>query len=130
MALWARILPSFLTIRCHAPSRDGRFAPPRPARCGRGETARPEAPWVALHLLEQRTDADLAAIEGQLPALAALGVNVLVLEVDYAFEFRSHPELRIAEKVITRAGARGFVAACRRQGMRVIPQFQCFGHQS
>ena len=30
----------------------------------------------------------------QLPDLAARGVNVLVLEVDYGFEFRSHPELR------------------------------------
>jgi hypothetical protein len=89
-----------------------------------------DAPWVALHLLDHRNDADLDAIESQLPALVALGVNVLVLEVDYAFEFRSHPELRTAEKVITRAGARRFVASCRKQGIRVIPQFQCFGHQS
>jgi hypothetical protein len=81
-----------------------------------------DAPWVALHLLDHRADADLEAIESQLPALVALGVNVLVLEVDYAFEFRSHPELRIAEKVMTRAGARRFVAACRKQGVRVIPQ--------
>jgi len=92
--------------------------------------AKAQAPWVALHLLDQRNDADLAAIEGQLPDLAARGVNVLVLEVDYSFEFRSHPELRIAEKVITRAGARRFVAACRKHGIRVIPQFQSFGHQS
>jgi hypothetical protein len=91
---------------------------------------RADAPWVALHLIDHRTDADLEAIESQLPALVALGVNVLVLEVDYAFEFRSHPELRIAEKVMTRAGARRFVAACRKRGVRVIPQFQCFGHQS
>jgi hypothetical protein len=94
------------------------------------EHAKTEAPWVALHLLDQRNDADLQAIESQLPDLAARGVNVLILEVDYAFAFRSHPELRLAEKVITRAGARRFVAACRKQRIRVIPQFQCFGHQS
>jgi hypothetical protein len=88
------------------------------------------APWVALHLLDQQNDADLRAIEGQLPALAARGVNVLILEVDYAFEFRSHPELRLKDDVITRAGARRFVEACREHGIRVIPQFQSFGHQS
>jgi hypothetical protein len=88
------------------------------------------APWVALHLLGYQNDTDLESIESQLPDLAARGVNVLVLEVDYGFEFRSHPELRIADKVITRAGARRFVAACRKRGIKVIPQFQSFGHQS
>ncbi len=92
--------------------------------------AKGDAPWVALHLLGYQSDADLESIESQLPDLAARGVNVLVLEVDYGFEFRSHPELRIAEKVITRAGARRFVTACRKRGIRVIPQFQSFGHQS
>ena len=87
-------------------------------------------PWVALHLLGYQNDSDLEAIEGQLPGLAARGVNVLVLEVDYGFAFRSHPELRIAENVTTRAGARRFVAACRRHGIKVIPEFQCLGHQS
>jgi hypothetical protein len=87
-------------------------------------------PWVALHVLDQQSDADLQAMEGQLPALAARGVNVLVFEVDYAFEFRSHPELRLRDKVITREGARRFVAACRQHGIRVIPQFQSLGHQS
>ena len=95
-----------------------------------GKPAAVEPPWVALHLLEYQTDADLEAVEGQLPDLAARGVNVLVLEVDYAFEFRSHPELRLAEKVITRDGARRFVAACRKHGIRVIPEFQSLGHQS
>jgi hypothetical protein len=88
------------------------------------------APWVALHVLEYQNDADLQSLEGQLPDLAARGVNVLVLEVDYAFEFRSHPELRLTEKVITRAGARRLVEAARRHGIRVVPQFQSFGHQS
>jgi hypothetical protein len=92
--------------------------------------AKGAAPWVALHLLGFQNDSDLESIESQLPDLAARGVNVLVLEVDYGFEFRAHPELRIAEKVITRAGARRFVEACRKHGIRVIPQFQCLGHQS
>jgi hypothetical protein len=87
-------------------------------------------PWVAMHLLGYGSDADLESLEQELPALATRGVNVLVLEVDYAFEFRSHPELRANEKPITRRGARRFVKACRRLGISVIPQFQSLGHQS
>jgi hypothetical protein len=87
-------------------------------------------PWVALHLLHYESDADLAALEQQLPELAARGVNVLVLEVDYAFEFRSHPELRLSQKPITPRGARQFVSACRAHGINVIPEFQSLGHQS
>jgi hypothetical protein len=97
---------------------------------GATRTVKVHGPWVALHLLNYEHDADLEALEQQLPSLAARGVNVLVLEVDYAFEFRSHPELRRPDKPITRKGARHFVQACRRLGINVIPQFQSFGHQS
>ncbi len=93
-------------------------------------TAKIGRPWVAVHLIGYASDPDLEALEQELPALAALGVNVLVVEVDYAFEFRSHPELRASDTPITRRGARRFVQACRRQGISVIPQFQSLGHQS
>ena len=89
-----------------------------------------DGPWIAVHLLHYESDADLAALEEQLPALSALGVNVLVLEVDYAFEFRSHPELRLSPKPITPAGARRLVRACRPHGISVVPEFQSLGHQS
>jgi hypothetical protein len=101
---------------------DTAIAAPRPVKV--------DGAWCAMHLLHRQNDADLLAVEPQLPDLAARGVNVLVLEVDYGFEFRSHPELRIAPEVITRKGARRFVKACRQHGIRVIPQFQSFGHQS
>ena len=91
-------------------------------------TVNVDGPWVAVHLLDYKSDADLEALERQLPELAARGVNVLVLEVDYAFEFRSHPELRLSEKPITRRGARRFVQACRKHKISVIPEFQSFGH--
>jgi hypothetical protein len=66
----------------------------------------------------------------QLPALAKLGVNCLMLEVNYNFEFQSHPELRNGGRPITKAGARQFVDASRENGIEVVPQFQCLGHQS
>ena len=102
------------------------LAAPRPLKV--------DGPWVALHVLHFRHDsdlqADLEAVERQLPELAARGVNVLIFEVDYGFQFQSHPELRISDRGITRAGARRFVTAARKHGITVIPQFQSFGHQS
>lgn len=101
-----------------------------PTRVAATRTVKADRSWVAVHLLGYESDADLEALEQQLPQLAARGVNVIVLEVDYAFDFRSHPELRVSDKVITRAGARRFVQTCRKHGISVIPQFQSFGHQS
>jgi len=59
-----------------------------------------------------------------------MGINVLILEVDYNFEFKSHPKLRRGSNPITREGARKFAAACRKLGIRLIPEFQSLGHQS
>jgi hypothetical protein len=64
-----------------------------------------------------------------LPALAAQGVNTLVVEVNYNFAFVSHPELR-GPTPLSQADAQSLAAACRANGMRLIPQFQCLGHQS
>ena len=120
-------LTSFLAVSCllALPVASWAGAPSSATRA-----LKVEGPWVALHVLNYESDADLEALEQQLPELAARGVNVLVLEVDYAFEFRSHPELRRPGQPITRRGARRFVRACRRHGISVIPQFQSFGHQS
>jgi hypothetical protein len=86
--------------------------------------------WRALHVLNYNTDSDLDALGSSIPALADMGLNVLVLEVDYHFAFEKHPELRTPNSIITREGARKFAALCRRHNIRLIPQFQCLGHQS
>ena len=66
----------------------------------------------------------------QLPQLAKLGINCLILEVNYGFEFQSHPELRHGDRQITKAGAKRFRAKCNDNGIELVPQFQCLGHQS
>ncbi len=58
-----------------------------------------------------------------------MGLNTLILEVDYNFEFQSHPELR-SSQFITKDGAKKFAAACKKNGIRLVPQFQSLGHQS
>ena len=84
--------------------------------------------WRGLHMCVA-SDSDLANLEEQFPKLTAAGVNVLVLQVDYAFDFQSHPELR-DRKFITKAKAREFSADARKLGIRVIPELDCLGHQS
>ena len=87
-------------------------------------------PWRAIHLLDYNTDAELDALGKNLEVLAKQGINVIVLEVDYNFEFKSHPELRGGTNPITHDGARRFAALSKKLGIRLIPQFQAVGHQS
>lgn len=87
-------------------------------------------PWRAIHLLSYDTDSDLEALGQNLEALAKQGINVIVLEVDYSFAFKSHPELRRGTNPITPEGARKFADLCKKFGIRLIPQFQAVGHQS
>jgi hypothetical protein len=91
---------------------------------------KPPQPWRAVHLLSYDSDADLDALAQNLNALAKQGINVIILEVDYNFAFKSHPELRRGANPITREGARRFAAACKQNNIRLIPEFQSLGHQS
>jgi len=84
--------------------------------------------WRGVHV-PVRNDKQLDALEHELPQLAAADVNVVVVEVNYNFDFKSHPELRLPD-YMTRAKAREFTAAARRLGIKVIPEFDCLGHQS
>jgi hypothetical protein len=93
-------------------------------------SAKPAKAWRAVHLLNYDTDADLDALGQMLPALAKQGINVIILEVDYNFAFKSHPELRRGSNPITKEGARRFAALCKKENIRLIPEFQSLGHQS
>ncbi len=85
--------------------------------------------WRGAHFAAPRPE-DLPIFRRMIETvLAPLGVNVLVLEVNYRFAYRSHPELR-EQGALSREEARGLADLCRRLGIRLIPQFQCLGHQS
>lgn len=93
------------------------------------ETWRAQHPvWRGVHLLV-RNDGQITALKEQLPRLAAAGVNSLILEVNYNFEFTSHPELSMPGGVKP-AHAHELAAAARKLGIRLIPQLNCLGHQS
>jgi hypothetical protein len=89
-----------------------------------------DQPWHALHVINRTSDDALAKLAKQLPQLAGMGINCLILEVNYGFEFQSHPELRHGNRTITKDGAKQLLAACRENGIELVPQFMCLGHQS
>jgi glycosyl hydrolase family 20 len=91
---------------------------------------RQSKPWRALHLLDYKSDADLDSLGANLETLSKRGINLIVLEIDYNFAFKSHPELRFGSDPITRAGARRFAALCKKFNIRLVPEFQSLGHQS
>ena len=59
-----------------------------------------------------------------------MGINCLILEVNYGFEFKSHPELRQRRSDDHEGRRKRFLAACRENGIELVPQFMCLGHQS
>ena len=86
--------------------------------------------WRGLHVISFTTDRDLDLLGRQVPRLAEMGLNVLIVEVNYNFRFQSYPKLRQGREPITPAGAAKLAEVCRKNGVRLVPQFQCLGHQS
>lgn len=83
-----------------------------------------------IHLLNYSTNSDLLELSNKIEGLSELGINTIFLEVDYHFDFQSHPELRQTEDVITRSVAQKFAKICNSYGIEIVPQFQSLGHQS
>jgi hypothetical protein len=84
--------------------------------------------WRGVHIgianqkaVEQLTD--VAA------KLADIGVNVIVGEINYGYEYKSHPELA-TDNAGNAKQIKTLVKVCRSNRIRLIPQFQCLGHQS
>jgi hypothetical protein len=61
--------------------------------------------------------------------LAPRSVNVLILRVDYGFQFTSRPEM--ADKGgLSREQARKLSEVCKKHGIRIVPLVNLLGHQS
>ena len=61
--------------------------------------------------------------------LAPSKINLLILRVDWGYAYESHPELRDPNP-LSKADVAKLVAACRRNGIRLVPQVNLLGHQS
>jgi hypothetical protein len=99
------------------------------ARARRAKAWRAEnTVWRGVHLA-LNSDADANALGASLSSLRSVGVNVVVVEVNYHFEFKAHPELRDGS-IVTKARAQALAGMARTLGIRLIPQLNCLGHQS
>ncbi|MBN2308765.1 MAG: family 20 glycosylhydrolase [Candidatus Hydrogenedentes bacterium] len=88
----------------------------------------PEDAWRGVHIYLSGRD-DLPLLHRAITeVLAPRGANTLILEIDYNYQFTSHPEVGLTSGM-NKQDARELAALCRAQGIRLIPQFQCFGHQ-
>jgi hypothetical protein len=61
--------------------------------------------------------------------LAPRNVNVLILRIDYNYQYKSHPELRDSI-ALSDTAVKKIVSVCRSHGMKIIPQINLLGHQS
>ncbi len=137
-----------LPLRAHSPSRR-RLVPVicsailiLCAAChtaGAAESKRAQAAWLkswrtdnpvwrGVHL-SLHSDSQADELGAQLTHLKAVGANVLVLEVNYSYDFKSHPELRTSQ-FVSKARAEALVKQAHLLGIRLIPQLNCLGHQS
>ena len=98
-------------------------------QAGRPVEARPKAPWRGVHIMAPGHDGVPLLKRAIAEAMAPLGVNALLLEVNYRYQYRSHPDLADPGG-LTRDDARDLAALCRARGIRLIPLFNCLGHQS
>ncbi|MFH1716850.1 MAG: family 20 glycosylhydrolase [Planctomycetota bacterium] len=85
-------------------------------------------PWRGVHvgISSQRAVEQLTGVVGE---LAKLGVNAIVAEINYGYQYKSHPKLR-RDNASSAGQIKKLLAECRKHEVRLIPQFQCLGHQS
>ena len=85
--------------------------------------------WRALHFMRAPKPEDLPKFEKLIAeSLVPAGINVLILGITYDFQYQSHPELKCTG--MNKKQARELVETCHKSGIRLIPLFECLGHQS
>jgi Glycosyl hydrolase family 20, catalytic domain len=61
--------------------------------------------------------------------LAPRKVNTLIIQIEYHYQFKSHPEL-IDSFALSKADIKKIVAVCKKNNIRIIPEINLLGHQS
>ncbi|MEN6428005.1 MAG: family 20 glycosylhydrolase [Phycisphaerales bacterium] len=92
------------------------------------EAAKGARPWLGVHVMLTSRNQTLALAEA-VPGLAEVGINAIVAEINYGFAYQSHPELA-SDNASSKEQIGTLVAECKKHKIRLIPQFQCLGHQS
>ena len=61
--------------------------------------------------------------------LAPRKVNTLIVQIEYHYQFKTHPELTDSF-ALTKTDIRKIVAVCKKNNIKIIPQINLLGHQS
>jgi len=85
-------------------------------------------PWLGVHVILTTKD-NTEQLAQVVKGLAEMGVNSIVAEINYGYEYESHPELR-SNNSSSKESVKRLVDECKKNNVRLIPQFQCLGHQS
>jgi hypothetical protein len=85
-------------------------------------------PIRGLHVSAPKPE-DMPLVNRFIEALAKEGVNTLVMEFDYHYQFTRRPEVIDAD-ALSRENVQAIAEACRKAGVRLIPQINLLGHQS
>ncbi|MCC6444248.1 MAG: family 20 glycosylhydrolase [Armatimonadetes bacterium] len=76
------------------------------------------------------TGSSLPAVESIVTELAPrLRLNQLIVEINYHFQYKSHPEVA-EEGAVSREDCRRLAELGKKNFVRVIPMLNCLGHQS
>ncbi len=86
-------------------------------------------PVRGLHLSAPSKSGLSEALDFIRDVLPQEGVNTLILEFDYGYDFQSRPEFA-DPSAMGKAEVRKLAEACREKGIQLIPQINCLGHQS
>jgi hypothetical protein len=91
--------------------------------------ASPAPPIRGLHLMAPSPEDMPLALRFIKEALPKEGVNTLVLEIGYNFQFAKRPEMANPNG-LSADNVRALAAACKEAGVRLIPLVNLLGHQS
>ncbi len=86
-------------------------------------------PVRGIHLAAPKPDEIPLAERFIREALPKEGVNVLVLEFGYRYQFTRRPEIAEPD-ALSRDDVKKLAAACRAAGVKLVPQINMLGHQS
>jgi hypothetical protein len=75
------------------------------------------------------SDDEASLLIAEIPLLAQEGINTLIIEINYAYEWKTHEEL-LYPNPVTSQTAHAIARQCRNNNMRIIPLVNCVGHQS
>ncbi|MGC8829678.1 MAG: family 20 glycosylhydrolase [Verrucomicrobiia bacterium] len=86
--------------------------------------------YKAVHLMAPYPAKDLSVVEQAIKTvLAPSGVNMIIFEIDYRFQWRSHPELR-GDQPFSEEQIKNLALLCQKHKIKLVPLFNCLGHQS